>query len=95
MKITLKQYGGLAAVTRAPIILDTADLDQGRQEVERLVRIVSAQPVSSGSPHPDEMGYTLIIAGDNGTNEVRSTESAASPEFSRLVQQIRGSGKAG
>jgi hypothetical protein len=41
------------------------------------------------------MGYTLIIAGADGTHEVRGTDNAASPEFSSLVQQVRRSGRAG
>ena len=96
MKITLKQHGGLAAaVRRPPLLLDTTELGDQRGEVEGLASTVSAQSIAPGPPHPDEMGYTLIITGDDGTHEVRSTESAASPEFSRLVQHVRRYGKAG
>jgi hypothetical protein len=100
MKITLKQYGGLAAAVRkAPLTLDTAELGKGRDEVDSLARAVwaqiGAQPVPPQMPHPDEMGYTLTIACDEGTHEVRSMESAASPELSQLVEQVRRCGKAG
>ena len=96
MKITLKQYGGLAAaVRRPPLILDTADLGDQRADVEGLARIVTAQSTSPGLPHPDAMGYTLLIDGVDGTHEVRGTDNAGSPEFSSLVQQVRRSGRAG
>jgi hypothetical protein len=96
MKITLKQHGGLAAaVRRPPLILDTAELGDRRDEVEGLARAVSAQSTSPGLPHPDAMGYTLIIAGADGTHEVRGMDNADSPEFSSLVQQVRRSGRAG
>ncbi|MET0981431.1 MAG: protealysin inhibitor emfourin [Telluria sp.] len=95
MKITLKQYGGLAPVTRPPVVLDTADLDQDRDEVEGLARAVSAQSSPPGSPHPDGMSYTLVIAGDEGVQEVQGMDGMASPEFSTLVQRVRGAGKAG
>jgi hypothetical protein len=104
MKITLKQYGGLAAAVRkAPLTLDTAELGERRDEVDSLARTVWAQSGAQAAarsapprmPHPDEMGYTLTIAGDEGTHEVRSMESAASPELSRLVEQVRRCGKAG
>jgi hypothetical protein len=96
MKITLKQYGGLAAaVSRPPLVLDTAELGGQGAEVEALARTVSTQSGSPGSPHPDEPGYTLTIAGDDGTHEISSMGTGASPEFAALVQQIRRSGKAG
>ncbi|MFC5462234.1 protealysin inhibitor emfourin [Massilia niabensis] len=95
MKITLKQYGGLAPVTRPPVVLDTADLDQDRDEVEGLARAVSAQSSPPAPPHPDGMSYTLVIDGDEGMQEVRGTDGSATAEFSELVQRVRGSGKAG
>jgi hypothetical protein len=36
----------------------------------------------------------LTIAGEHGTQEVRSMEGAASPELARLVEQVRRCGKA-
>jgi hypothetical protein len=104
MRITLKQYGGLAAAVRkAPLTLDTAELGNRRDELESLARTVSAQSAAQSAaepapprlPHPDEIGYTLTIAGEHGTQEVRSMESAASPELARLVEQVRRCGKAG
>jgi hypothetical protein len=103
MKITLKQHGGLAAAVRkAPLTLDTAELGNRRDEVDSLARTVSAQCAAQSAaesnparlPHPDEMGYTLTIAGEHGTQEVRSMEGAASPELARLVEQVRRCGKA-
>lgn len=95
MKITLKQYGGIAPVARPPMVLDTSDLGAAREEVEGLARAVSTQPGSSGAPHPDEMSYTLIIASDAGRQEVRGNDTTATPEFSSLVQQVRNRGKIG
>jgi hypothetical protein len=95
MKITLKQYGGMAPVTRPPVVLDTSDLGAARDEVEGLARAVSAQSISSGSPHPDEMGATLIIASDEGTQEIRGMDTSSTEEFARLVQRVRSMGKVG
>lgn len=96
MKITLTQYGGLAAAARKPpLLLDTAELGEQRGEVEALARTVSMQASSSRPPHPDEPGYTLVISDDEGSREVRSMGTDASPEFASLVQQVRRNGKAG
>lgn len=95
MKITLQQHGGLAAARRAPLVLDTAELGAQRAQVEALARTVSTQPGSPRPPHPDEMAYTLTIAGDDGTHDIRTMETDASPEFATLVQQVRRSGKPG
>ena len=47
-----------------------------------------------GSPHPDEMGYTLAIAADDGTHELAGTDASATTEFARLVKQVKSRGKA-
>jgi hypothetical protein len=96
MKITLRQYGGLAAAVRKPeLVLDTAALGEQRGQVEALARALSARPGSSASPHPDEPGYALTIAGDDGTHEVSSMDTGASEDFAALVQHVRRCGKAG
>lgn len=89
MKLILKQVGGLAPVARAPLTLDTADLREGRAEVEALARAVAAQRHSPASPHPDEIGYILTIVEDSATTQVRGTDTEASPEFGALVQHVK------
>lgn len=93
MKITLEQMGGLAGIRRRYTI-DTADLGDARAEVEALARAVGGQSNAPGSPHPDEMGYTLTIAADDGTHELAGTDASASREFASLVKQVRSRGKA-
>ena len=93
MKITLKQSGGLAPVRRPPVILDTSELEEGRDDVEGLARLVAAQPLRPVSPQPDGMSYTLVITGDVGTREVQGTDGDATPEFASLVQHVRRRGK--
>jgi hypothetical protein len=94
MKITLEQYGGLAGIRRR-FLLDTSALGEAGGEVEGLARAVGAQPDAPGSPHPDEIGYTLVIDGEGGTREVRATGTSSSPEFGRLVEHVRKRGTAG
>ena len=94
MKITLEQMGGLAGIRRR-FTLDTADLGDARAEVEALARALENQSGAPGSPHPDEMGYALRIAADDGTHEFAATDASASPEFAQLVQQVKRRGKAG
>lgn len=94
MKITLEQFGGLAGIRRR-FTLDTADLGEEREEVEALARAVGEQSYSPGAPRPDEMGYALHIAGDEGMREVAGTDASASTQFGRLVEQVRKRGKAG
>jgi hypothetical protein len=94
MKITLKQAGGIAAaIRRAPLVLDTAALDASRGEIEGLARAVAVQPMAAAAAHPDEMAYTLTIEDSEGAHEVRSLEHSASPEFGRLVAEVRRRGK--
>lgn len=93
MKITLEQVGGLAGIRRR-FTLDTADLGDAREEVEALARAVGDQPKAPGSPQPDEMGYVLSIAADDGTHELAGTDASASTEFAGLVKQVRSRGKA-
>jgi len=98
MKITLEQMGGLAGIRRR-ITLDTADLGDARAEVETLAvealaRALKNQSRAPGSPHPDEMGYVLSIAADDGTHELAGTDASASREFASLVKQVRSRGKA-
>jgi hypothetical protein len=98
MKITLEQVGGLAGIRRR-FTLDTADLGDARAEVETLAvealaRALKNQSTAPGSPHPDEMGYTLNIAADDGTRELAGTDTSASTEFARLVKQVKSRGKA-
>ena len=92
MKLTLKQSGGLAGITRR-FVLDTAALAAGREEVEALARAVIAQPIASGAPLPDAMAYTLSIAGEGGTREVGAGDAGATAEFGRLVEHVRKHGK--
>jgi len=93
MKITLEQMGGLAGIRRR-FTLDTADLGDARAEVETLARAVGNESTAPGSPHPDEMGYTLRIAADDGTRELAGTDTSASTEFAKLVKQVKSRGKA-
>jgi len=93
MKITLEQLGGLAGIRRRTT-LDTAGLGDARAEVEALARALEHQSGASGSPHPDEMAYALSIAADDGTHEFAATDANASPDFARLVQQVKRLGKA-
>ena len=93
MKITLEQVGGLAGIRRR-YTLDTADLGDARDEVEALARAVGDQAKAPGAPHPDEFGYALRIAADDGTRELAGTDTGASAEFARLVKQVRSRGKA-
>ena len=94
MQITLRQYGGFAPVARAPLTIDTANLAEEREEVEGLARTVSAQTLAPGMPYPDQMGYTLIIEGQGGRQEVHGSDEAGTPEFIRLVQLVRQRGEA-
>jgi len=93
MKITLEQVGGLAGIRRR-FTLDTADLGDARAEVEALARALKNQSNTLGSPHPDEMGYALRIAADDGTHELAGSDASASAEFAKLVKQVRSRGKA-
>lgn len=98
MKITLKQHGGLAAVVRkAPLTLDTNELDeQSRDEVNALARQVAAKDASgSPPPRPDEIGYTLTIEDDDALQEARSMESASTAAFSKLVSFVKENGHTG
>lgn len=94
MKITLEQSGGLAGV-QPPRTLDTATLGEARAELEGLARTVSGQASSRESVHPEEMGYILTIVADDGTREVRGTDSGATPGFLKLVQEVRKRGRIG
>lgn len=93
MKITLKQYGGLAG-RRVAVVLDTAALAGERDALEGLARTVASEPDSSSAPHPDEMGYTLVIADGGVLREARAADSSATPAFSRLVQEVKTRGTA-
>ena len=93
MKITLEQVGGLAGIRRR-FTLDTADLGDAREEVEALARALKDQSSAPGSPHPDELGYALRIAADDGTRELAGTDTSASTEFANLVKQVKSRGKA-
>ena len=106
MKITLRQHGGLAAaVKRAPVVLDTGELDeQLRAEVEGLAHAASShsrgQAAMPETPYPDQISSTLTIDDGEGARELRNTEarsleSASSDEFAKLVQLVRKHGKPG
>jgi len=94
MNIILEQYGGLAGVRRR-FMLDTSGLGEARDEVEGLARVVGAQPDAPGPPHPDQIGYTLVIDGEDGARAVHATDTLASAAFRRLAEHVRKRGAAG
>jgi hypothetical protein len=84
MRIELRTSGGVAGVTRPPIVLDTERLDRSdAAAVEALAERIRDQP--GGPPGPDRFQYDLRL----GDRTVRLHEGALSPEAAELIERLR------
>jgi hypothetical protein len=90
MRMTLQTHGGLAAIRRKPVSLDTGSLEPGQaKSVENLVRtLLATASAPSGEPLPDAMSYTLTVEDDGKTAVVKQRDGGITPEFERLLDQF-------
>ena len=91
MKITLYQFGGLAAgMRRPPLVLESAKL--APDEATHLARLVDAARTTTASgaaPGPDQMSYRLAIDAASGAMEVAAHDGAMTPSFEALMRFVR------
>jgi len=96
MRMTLQVHGGIAAIRRKALSMDTALLQPEQANiVENLARTVTATaPVPSVEPLPDAMSYTLTIEDDGKKSVVKQRDGSITPEFQRLLDQFATHGSA-
>lgn len=90
MRLTLQVYGGIVAVRRRPVSLDTASLQPGQAgAVENLVRsLVAAASAPPAEPLPDAMSYTLTVDDGGKKSVVKQRDGGITAEFQRLLDQF-------
>ena len=90
MRLTLQVHGGIAAIRRRPVSLDTASLQPGQAStVEQLARtLVATASAPSGEPLPDAMSYTLTVEDDGKSVVVKQRDGGTTPEFEHLLDQF-------
>jgi hypothetical protein len=98
MKVTLQEYGGIAAgIRRPPRTLDTATLAPA--QAEELTRLVFAATAASagGDAGPgrarDAMSYEMTIEDGGRHTVLRGADNAMSPAFAELCAQVKRLGK--
>jgi len=92
MKVTLEEYGGLAAgLSRRPRIVDADALPPAA--AAELNRLVEAAKAASGGDAlegaPDEMGYDVTIEDATGKTLLTRSDTAMTPEFAALMRWIK------
>jgi hypothetical protein len=88
MKLTFRQSGGFAGLTRG-CELDTADLPATQAaKVQKLVEVsgVRAQRHPSPSGLPDVTTFRIRIEDESGNHEVVLEDATLSPKASALVE---------
>ncbi|AZM87477.1 hypothetical protein D1J60_02305 [Streptomyces sp. W1SF4] len=94
MKVTLEQYGGLAAAAslrRPPDVLDSAALPQGAAaELERLVAAAAAAPPPEDPGRArDAKGYAITVEDGGRSTVLEQSDAAMSPAFAALLAWLR------
>jgi hypothetical protein len=90
MRLTLQVHGGIVAIQRKPVSLDTAALQPAEANaIESLVRTLVASPaVAAGEPLPDAMSYTLTVEDGGNKSVVKQRDGGITADFSRLLDQF-------
>ncbi len=103
MRLVLTRHGGLAAITRPPLVVETDDLSRAEAEpIEALARTVAAR--YRDEPHVgaensnirDQFGYSLAIGqGDESEVTVTFQHPSVPKDIKELVATLRVASAAG
>ncbi|MET0676005.1 MAG: protealysin inhibitor emfourin [Bradyrhizobium sp.] len=91
MKISLAQHGGLVAIRRPPLVIDSATLDEAAAAELRALAgaAATAAAPARNKRARDEMSYTITIE-DSGKSETLSqSDTAMSAEFDKLLTWLQ------
>lgn len=91
MKISLAQHGGLVAIRRPPLVIDTATLDEAAAaELKTLAAaVVTAAAPARNKRARDEMSYTITIEDSGKIETLSQSDTAMSAEFDRLLTWLQ------
>ncbi|MFO1183339.1 MAG: protealysin inhibitor emfourin [Bauldia sp.] len=99
MKLTLEQFGGLAAALRIPIggnrglppiSIDTAKLPPAVEaELRRLTAAAKAAPPSAPQPSGgDRMSYAITVEDGTSVTKLAASDGAVTATFDALMRRI-------
>ena|SRR5258708_5880862 len=93
MKVTLQEYGGLAAgMRRVPHAVDAEALAKpAAEELARLVAAAKAAPVADEGPGQvrDAAGYTITVEDGGQPAVLEQSDGNMSPAFAALLNWLR------
>jgi hypothetical protein len=93
MKVTLQEFGGLAAgMRRMPHTVDSEALAKpAAEELARLVAAAAAAPLADQGPGPvrDAMGYTITVDDGGQPTVLEQSDGNMSPAFAALLNWLR------
>jgi hypothetical protein len=95
VRFSLARFGGVAALDRPPLVVETAALPAGHAArlqalTERACFFELPADLGPSHPVPDALGYQLSVTGDDGRAHCVSFGAGAAPEALReLLAAIR------
>jgi hypothetical protein len=106
MKLTLERFGGIAAIRKPPLVVDTAKLSKSDAErIETLasqvlsarkpsVRARAPAPPPAPTATPDAVSYELAISADDAEHSLSFDHTTAGDTVQQLVAALRAAAKA-
>ncbi len=93
MKVTLEEYGGLAAgIRRLPQVVHSEGLpEKAAEELARLAKAAAAMPIAEEGPGPvrDAMSYTITVEDGGQQTVLEQSDGNMSPAFAALLNWLR------